>query len=168
MRIHIVMYAWTVFWVAGALLTVVVFLESSRGDVPELVVGSLGLAAFFAICGGLVTVTYLAYQLSVEVRDRRLVIRSWLKVGPLGTNREIDLTHAESALILRPNFVEFVIPGATTRVWSMYRTVRDRDRFGTMWWFDEDYATLLALLPGLGIPSEYRDAAGLIGWVTSR
>lgn len=168
MRIHIVMYAWTVFWVAGALLTVVVFLESSRGDVPELVVGSLGLAAFFAICGGLVTVTYLAYQLSVDVHDRRLVIRSWLKVGPLGTNREIDLTHAESALILRPNFVEFEIPGATTRVWSMYRTVRDRDRFGTMWWFDEDYEALLALLPRLGIPSEYRDAAGLIGWVTSR
>lgn len=164
------MYAWTALWVFGGLFTIVAFLSSSQGDGLQLILGTVGLAALFGTCGFLLSVIYLASQLSVEPRDRRLIVRSWVKVGPLGTDREIDLSRASRALLLRPNFVEFEIPGATTRVWSMYRTIPDRDRFGTMWWFDEDYEQLGAHLAQLGVPAEYRRIGGLnslIGWVTS-
>ena len=161
------MYLWTALTVVGGLITIAAFLTSSSGELLELMVGTVVLAAFFGIDGAVIWALYLAYQLSVEAREERLIIRSWLRIGRLGTAREIDLAQARRALILRPYVVEFEIPGATTRVWSGYRTVRDRDRFGTMWWFDEDYQAFRALLLQHEIPTEQRDHAGLLSWVTS-
>ncbi len=160
------MYAWTALVVFGGIATIYAFLTSGPSSAAELVLGTLFLLAFFSVIGATVWAIYLAYQLSVGLRNGRLIVRSWLKIGPLGTAREIDIAHATSALILRPYFVEFEIPGATTRVWSMYQTVHDRDRFGTMWWFDTDYEEFSAMLQDLGIESEYRHASG-IGWLAS-
>ncbi len=138
---------------------------------PDAGAGLAFSAAFLVINvvgGALLWIMYLAYQLSIELRHGRLFVHSWLKVGPLGTDRAIEVANARKALILRPNFVEFEIPGATTRVWSGYRLLRDCDRFGTMWWFDADYAALQHLLRDLRIPTEYRRVNLLLSWVTSR
>jgi hypothetical protein len=162
------MVAWTAFVVLTGIFTLVVFISPSAGGMLELALGTLFLVLFFGLCGGIVWSLYVAYQLSVELHHGRLRVRSWLKIGPLGTDRTIDLERAEAALIRRPYYVEFQIPGATTRVWSMYRDVRDRDRFGTMSWFDSDYDALRAMLQDLGVSTEYRQTPTLLAWLTSR
>jgi hypothetical protein len=135
-RIHAVMYLLTAVVVLATSFEIVIYLTHSNDAGLGLVLGVSVLVVLNASCGAVVWVAYLAYQLSVELNDGRLLVRSWLKIGRLGTERRIDLAQARRALILRPNFVEFDIPGATTRVWSGYHLLRDRDRLGTMWWFD--------------------------------
>lgn len=161
------MYLFTAVVALAIPFEVVVYLTHTTDAGWGLVLGVAVFLALNGFCGGFIWVAYFAYQLSVEPRDGQLLVRSWLKIGPLGTDRIIDIGRARKARIVRPNFVEFEIQGATTRVWSGYRLIKDRDRFGTMWWFDADYAALQQLLRDLGIPTEYRRASVLLSWVTS-
>jgi hypothetical protein len=130
----------------------------SRGDtvtgvVVVTVMAVIGLVIYW--------LAYMGHQRTAEVRDGRRWIRSWLRAGPLGTDRSISLAEVKNALLLRPHHVELSIPGASTRVGTLYGIARDVDRFGTFWWYEDDYHALESALRSEGVDVEYRHVPGL-------
>lgn len=135
-----------------------------EGYVPGVAVTTAIAAAALAIYW----IAYLGHQRSVEIRDGQIHIRSWLRWRRLGTYRSIDLAKVNSALLLRPHHVEFAIPGASTRIGTFYMTKRGVDRFGTFWWYDDEYRALRDALIQQGIDTEYRHIPGLGTLITAR
>jgi hypothetical protein len=140
------------------------FIGSPSPYVPGAVVVIGLVVAGFAIYWA----AYLGHQRSVEIRDGHLHVRSWLRWWRLGTDRSIDLGTVTSALLLRPHHVELAIPGASTRVGTFYSTKRGVDRFGTFWWYDDDYLLLRDELLRKGIETEYRHYPGIGSIITAR
>ena len=127
--------------------------DSLTGFVVVTAMGIVGLLVYWA--------AYLGHQRSAEVQNGQLHVRSWLRLGPIGTDRTFMLSEVQSAVLLRPHHVELTIPGVSTRVGTYYQTLRDVDRFGTFWWYDKDYGALLAALTAQGVKAEYRHFPGL-------
>ena len=167
-RIHAVMYV-----LSGAVALTVVglwvsLLTSRRNPQADVVLGFVVITVMAAIGLVFYWLAYLGHQRTAEVRDGRLWVRSWLRVGPLGTDRSISLADVKHALLLRPHHVELSIPGASTRVGTLYGIARDVDRFGTFWWYDDDYHALESALSSEGVDAEYRHIPGLGSLLSAR
>ena len=136
-----------------------------RGDY----IAGIAVVTGMALAGlGIYWVLYFGHQRSAEVRDGTLHVRSWLRWSGFGTDRSIHLRDVRRAVLVRPYYAEFQIAGASTRVWTMYRTLHDVDRFGTFWWRPADYDALAARLREEGIEVEFRHVSGLLSEVTAR
>lgn len=141
----------------------IALLTSPRNPQPgsDAVMGFSVVTVMAAIGLAIYWLMYLGHQRTAEVRDGRLWVRSWLCAGPWGTDRSISLAEVGHVLLLRPHHVELSIPGASTRVGTLYGIARDVDRFGTFWWYEDDYLALESALRAEGVDAEYRHIPGL-------